>query len=343
MNDFILKVPQPRRTTFDQPTAMLHLSEYEKIKIRNSCDRYGFSYLLAAQLKLPLAPYSFANWVHGWSWNDAISHEEIIGCNGYHKTLSIIVGNQNERNALECAGYANVVVGGLPFAYVPNQNRKPLSGALLAFLPHSAEVEKANVMQVEYLDYLASCLPDFSEIFVSIYWLDNSDNLQHEIRRRKLKPLLGARPDDKNSLIRTRRMLEYCPYVTSNTMGSHIAYALYVGCSVSVTAPFYEYGREVFLTGGNPHGHSSSYIDKMMEMQSMSFVKKKYPWLFVDHPLQGIRDVEFGKKAVGLEWKLNPSQIKKALGWTLGGQVYGYGTGMTRRLVRIMRGLEQSA
>lgn len=317
---------------------MINLDKYKKIKLRNSCDRYGISHILANQFEFPIVPYCFANWIHGWLWDDELSCADIVGSKGYHKALSTITGNENQKNILKSSGYTNVVVGGLPFAYVPSQNIKPMPGALLAFLPHSAEVEKANVMQIEYLDYLAACLSDFSDIFVSIFWLDNSDALQNEIRKRKLTPVLGARPDDKNSLIRVRKMLEYCPYVTSNTMGSHIAYALYVGCNVSLSGPFYEYGHEVLLTGGNPQGHSISYVDKKVELQSLSFVKTKYPWLFVDHPLHGLRDVEFGKKSVGFKSKLDPSQLKKALGWTFEGQLHGYGAGVARKLMRSIAG-----
>lgn len=311
----------------------MNLNEYKKIEVRNSCDRYGFSYLIASQLNLPFVPNCFANWVHGWSWGDNFDSEHILGIKKYHDSLSIVVNNQKERVALESSGYCNVVVGGLPFLYVPKQNVKADAGALLAFLPHSSEGAKANAMQIEYLDYLASCLPDFSEIFVSIYWLNNSDALQHEIRKRKLKPVLGARPDDRNSLIRIRMMLEYCPFVTSNVMGSHIAYALFVGCKVSLTGPCFEYGREVFCKDTTYYLKHKVYFDKFIETCSTPFIKSKYPWLFVDHPLQGIKDVEFGMEAVGAKSKLNQSQIMKALGWTIGGQIYGYGTGVARRIM----------
>jgi len=307
----------------------MHLNEYKKIAIRNSCDRYGFAYMLALQQNLPVVPRSFADWNHGWIWNDDIIPDQIIDVPNCRKNLSIVVGNSNEGNCLQAEGYTNVVIGGLPFAYVPHQNKRPISGALAAFLPHSSEAQKFDVILVDYLDYLASCVTDFSEIYVIVYWLDNSDFLQDEIKRRKLKCVLGAKPDDRDSLIRIRNILEYCPYVTSNTMGSHIAYALYVGCRVSICGNYYEYDYEKYATI-----HNRLFLNKMNEVQSRFFLVNKYPWLFVDHPLQGVSDIRFGRKVVGLDSVLSNDQIKKALGWTLLGQMSGYSAGIIRKLGR---------
>lgn len=52
---------------------MMNLDKYKKIKLRNSCDRYGISHILANQFEFPIVPYCFANWIHGWLWDDELS------------------------------------------------------------------------------------------------------------------------------------------------------------------------------------------------------------------------------------------------------------------------------
>lgn len=315
----------------------MQLPEYKKIKLRNSCDRYGFSCLLSDQLNQKIVPFSFADWIHGWLWDDDPIVEYIVGSSGYHKTMSIIVANQIQRKVLESSGYKNVIEGGLPFAYVPVQGVKPKDGALLAFLPHSSEGEVINAMQLEYLDYLESCVSDFSEIFVSIYWLDNCENLQYQLKKRKLSPVIGARPDDKNSLIRMRRMLEYCPYVTSNTMGSHIAYAFYVGCNVSLTEPYFEYPLETFYDSKNLRLSEKKLHENIAKIQNKNYIKSRFQWFYVDHPMNGLKNIQFGENELGVKWRLTPLQIKKALGWTLERQIYGYSSGIGRRLIRTIK------
>ena len=308
------------------------LPKYKKIILRNSCDRYGISHFFAEQLRLPFVPRSFANWQHGWIWIDKLTPDKLFDVKTTRKSQSIIVCNVSEKKVLESAEYSNVTVGGLPFAYIPKQNVQPIPGALVAFLTHSSEGGKINnSSKYLYFDYLESIRKDFSKIFICIYWLDYNENIAYEIKRRGLVPLSGARPDDKYSLLRIRTILEYCPYVTSNMIGSHLLYALYAGCIVSLTEPLYDIRADMQKQLEN---YCDNEIDYILYGQDIDYIKANFSWLLVNHPLAGIKNVDYAKKNIGEEWMLSIEKIKEVLGWKMVDQLFGYGSGLIRRCMR---------
>jgi hypothetical protein len=153
---------------------------------------------------------------------------------------------------------------------------------------------------------------------------------------RGLKVVQGANPSDANGLIRVRSILDSFKYVTSNTMGSHMLYALYAGCNFSFAGPFYAYDESVFLANGNPHRHSNDYVNKMVNFSSEEFVKNQYAPFFTSHPGLGKNDVAFARDAIGEKFILQPDDIKEALGWSVAGQITGYTKGLARRVSRFI-------
>jgi hypothetical protein len=310
-----------------------YLPETNPINITSGVDRYGFSSVLAKRLNIRHVPRSFANWVHGWCWW-TMHTAELLSCHKLPKDTSIIVTNAEEKKALISDGFENVRAGGIPFAYVAKQHSYRTDRALLAFPPHTAEVEKFSNDHKEYFDYLESIKKDYEDIYVSIYYLDIDTPMHFAALHRGLKVVQGANPSDANGLIRVRSILDSFKYVTSNTMGSHMLYALYSECNFSFSGPFYALDESVFLSNGNPHKHTTKYINEMLRVVSHAYVKEQFPHFFQQHPSMGIQALEYAVEAIGEKYILQPSDIKDALGWSLTGQVIGYAKGAKRRLIR---------
>ena len=305
-----------------------------KIKNSNGVDRYGFSTILAKRIGRSSAPRSFANWVHGWCWAENPT-AKLLACAKLPRELTMIVRNQIEKDALESEGFSDVRVGGLPFSYIEQQHNFRHTNALLAYPPHSAEAEVLSHDQAEYLDYLHSLRDDFECIYLSVYYLDIGGPLHKAATFRGLQVLQGARPDDSNSLLRVRSMLDSFKYVTSNVMGSHVLYALFSGCRFSFCGPIYEYSESTFLTNNNPHGHSSDYLSLALHLQSESYLRERFKRFFVEHPKKGVMDTFFAKDTIGEGFMMNPEQIIDALGWSMRGQINGYFIGSLRRTSRL--------
>jgi hypothetical protein len=309
------------------------LGDEQPFVYRNSPDRFGFSWILASILKKRYPARAFCDWLHGWVWwEELMKAEDLVGPRGAHRNMSVVVGNLAELKLLTEEGYRNLTVGGLPFAYVNHQQTPRCEHSLLAFIGKSAEGERFNVLDTNYLDFLESQTGEFEHIYVSIATFDRSDNIIREVKRRSLTPVPGANPTDKRSLLRTRIALEHCKYVSSNTFGSHIAYALSAGCNVSIFTPLFRYSKDAWLL--SQHGHSRDYVDRMENVFSEPYLRKKWPSLFRDIPKNGYCDISEGLRSIGSDSRLNSIELTKVLGWDLRGQIRGYTSGGLRRVYR---------
>ncbi|MCD1636360.1 hypothetical protein K7H91_21595 [Martelella mediterranea] len=302
---------------------------------KGSIDRYGFTYLLADICGLKKPRRTFSEWLHGWAWDDQPT-EETLAVGNLHRSVPVVVRNNLEYEALKAAGFKKVFIGGLPFCYLGNQHLVRNDHALLAIPPHSAESERLNDSQIEYFDYLEAIKSDFDGVYVSIFHLDWGGALHKSAEKRGLNVVLGARPDDANSLSRTRSLLDAFKFVTSNTMGSHFVYALYAGCRFSFSGPLYSYNEEVFLGNGNPNNHSLSRVERLMEVHSENYLRSRFDRFFLDHPRDGRFDIALGRSEIGHSNMLNRNRIIEAVGWTVYGQMHGYLCGAINRAQRLI-------
>jgi hypothetical protein len=133
-------------------------------------------------------------------------------------------------------------------------------------------------------------------------------------------------PDDANSLLRIRSMLDSFTHVTSNVIGSHMLYALFAGCKFSFCGPIYSYDESILRAAGF---HS---LDQLVNLLSESYIREKFSKYFVNHPRMGLVDESFAADSIGEKYIMSPQEIEDALGWTVGGQIKGYATGLRRRL-----------
>lgn len=309
------------------------LHPFVPVKITSGVDRYGFSSVLAKRCGRRIGLRSFANWVHGWVWHDKPT-DKLLGCAGLPHDVTIIACNEVEKLALVDASFRDVRLGGLPFAYIPRQHTSRFADSLLAFLPHSFESGKVTFDQDNYLDYLESLSPDFEAIYISIYHLDMGGAMHKAALARGLRVIQGARPDDANSLLRMRSILDSFTFVTSNCMGSHMLYALFAGCRFSFCGPFYGYDESFFLRNGNPDVLSTDLSRQFVELQSEPYIRERFGRFFVNHPRMGVQDVKFAEEEIGMRFVMSPEQIEDALGWSVLGQVKGCLSGARRRLLR---------
>ena len=322
-----------RRSEFHSKLIAL-LPAPKVIKVRTGVDRYGFSHVLARRLNLCCVPRAFGNWVHGWSWSTKPTAETLLVSDN-DKDTSIVVRNEIERDALVVEGYCNVKIGGLPFGYVPAQHKYRSEGALLAFPPHSAESAYLATNQLDYFDFLESIKVDFDGVYVSIHFIDMHKSMHEAAVKRGFHVIEGARPDDANSLMRVRTLLDGFKYVTSNVMGSHMIYALYAGCKFSFCGPFYEYNHSFNFThsDGQP---KAVVIDNSIAAFSKNYVGNRFANYFLDHPLAGIENIEFARTEIGEHFIMQPDALKTAVGWDIPGQIIGYTKVASRKLRRVV-------
>lgn len=305
----------------------LHLFPSKKISLRNSMDRYGFSFVVAERLRFKYTRRSFCNWVHGWVWwEDIMEASDIIGPYSNPTDVPVVVATEAEYKTV-MSEYPDLkaVIGGVPYIYCPNFIVEKQKHVLLAFLAHTAEGEKYDVVDAQYLDYLSSIKDSWEKIFVSVYYLDITPVLVNEIERRGLKVLVGANPADQFSMYKTKLMFSLADSVHSNVMGSHVAYALAENCKVSLFDDLYTYDK---LTR----------LQNQPDYRSKKYLVKKFPQLFCD-PTQAIRNQSMGRKYLGEQNILSNSELKDVIGWNFLQQLNGFSMGFYRKASRMFKGI----
>jgi len=307
---------------------------YKKIILKSEPDRYGFSELIARRLGFKKVRRSYCAWVHYWVWWDAESPEE-LGYGGFDKGIRIVCSDEKQRKMLQQYGHKDVVVGGVPFAYVPPAYVERLEASLLVFLPHSLDYLGVSLCPEKYLDVLATFLPDFSRIDVSIYSHEYDMGTQKlECEKRGLNVIQGSRPDDANALFKLRALLERYEYVTSPYISAHILYAAFCGCKVSITRPIFNYGENHFMR--DPYVQKFPFLARLFDVVSTEkYISEKYPWLITDHPSKATERVLWAAKEIGAEFVLDDRNLKLALGWNVLGRIHGPIVGTIRRFSRL--------
>ena len=313
----------------------IYLFQSEEIKLRNSMDRYGFSYLIANNLGIKKPKRSFCNWVHGWVWwRDIMEPIDIVGTSPLQSDIPIVVATNHEKKLFLNQGIENdIFVGGLPIAYCPTPKVQKQPNSLLAVVAHSAEVESHEVLDENYFDFLFSIKDDWESIYILVYHLDVNEKLIHAIEKRGFKFIVGANPHDKYSLIRTKLIFSLADAVNSNVMGSHIAYALASNCKVSLVDNLYCYDPSVTIKSNK--NLPINYVERLSYASSYKYLKESFNYLFVD-PLNAKRNINLGNKYIGHDHILDNNTLKDVIGWNFSQQVSGFVKGFFRRSKRII-------
>ncbi len=290
----------------------------KKIILRNEVDRFGFSYILSKRFGLTKVPKSFACFAHGWIWRADLKVEDF----GYYynpRKIPIVVATKYHQEFLVHLGFQNVYAGALPFAYVEKSNIKRKAKSLLIIPPHSMRLNKICGLDSKLLNYVETIKICFSEICFCLHADEYEDQeIINSLKQKNIKFILGADPCDANSLYRTREIFDYYDYVTTTTMGSHILYAAFCGCKVSLLKNYrYFYAKNTFMNHfmvQSLKGHDERLLNNLNNVLNL---ESEFPWLFVDHPLEAVQMTDWANEEIGFSNLLSKDLMMNVLGWTL--------------------------
>ena len=132
--------------------------------------------------------------------------------------------------------------------------------------------------------------------------------------------VIGAKIDDKNALIRMHRIFQHFEFMTTNSIGSHVAYAAYSGCKVSIYGTFEEYSEEDVKN--NPLYLAYPHVMKHnLTCSTKEIVKSEFPFLFV-HPKMADCAVDWANEQLGESNRLGFFSLASQLGWLPHQQAY---------------------
>ena len=297
------------------------LPPVERVWRRSEPDFYGASYLIAQRLGRKKPPISFAAWRHGWVYVDPIIHPRMLVM-GTPKTLNLMATDR-QVEILRKFGWSKSVAVGLPFIYgdIFKLDAKPNS--LLVMPGHTLPYTDHQWDQKTYVDQIVKLKPYFTSIvacvhsscFAKGYWVPYFE-------KNGIPCIKGADTYDKNALLRLNCIFKSFEYMTTNTIGSHIAYAAYSGCKVSIYGDYCSPNKNDYRN--DPYYHKyPDLLEYWIDQSQESVIKNHYPQFFTV-PMEATKRKNWGAEMVGAAYRKDPQEIAKLLGWSIANQIIGY-------------------
>lgn len=297
----------------------LYLPEREIKKLRNECDRFGFSYLISKMNNMENTPIAKCSWVHGWHWYPLKINDILKGSKEYIKRSNIVVATNSQANEInKYLNSGNVVVAGLPFSYVQNPEVPRKKSSVIAFLPKSLSENDEHVGARSFIDYLKKNRERFMEPTICIFGGDaHRGNLVEYIENAGFNYIIGADPQDINSLMRMKVILSYYEYAIGPTIGSYLPYAHAMGCKAFIVDYFVKVS-----------------IIKESYYHSYEYISNRFPFLFRrdlnDSELYG----DWANDVIGARAVLPSIKVKELFGWTINGTIQHYLRAATSRIIK---------
>ena len=281
-------------------------------------DQYG-AFQVAARYCNVLNNYPFPGiWQHGCfgPW-DQVSPGAIL----YHSPSigekSAFVARMDERELLRNQGVYNVHAIGLPFVYLSDVHEARMKDSLLVVPSHSIKGQPSFKKRKQLRQYAAlinEIREQFAQVVVCLHYGDLCNNYWvQEFSEYDIPYVLGAVPHDSNSLLRIKMLFSRFEYVTTNSWGSHVAYALACGAKLSIWGDPPE--RDVSVQEKDLGAGGSDNI-KLRSAPEVLRKRSNYLSKFFTIPRNGVCDPSVGLRLIGQENRCHPDELMDLFQWS---------------------------
>lgn len=300
----------------------------ERLYFSRSC-QYGVPFVAAEYCDLTQLSQGMVldEWQHGWHPPEHNIHPEyVIGNNGLSRQLrdtkQFFVARQDQVDYLKSHGYKKIKAIGMPIIYVdvPKIDREP--GSLLIMPVHTLDHTTLDIDFESYIDSIVSVSDKFSNIVACIhpscikksYWVDS-------FIERGISVISGAHIADQNSLLRMAVLFSKFEFVTSNGLGSHLAYSAFFGAKPSI------YGHLVKYETKNIHNEgiykNCPELTPILRQKLTAEYKKKIFSCFYCMPWEAEECIEWAEFQLGKKHKLTPEELLVTYLNNLGDEIEG--------------------
>ena len=214
-------------------------------------DYYGALQVAAEYCGLSEVPQHFpGDWQHGTipPWHRFCPGVVVYGAPSSHRCF---LARRDEAEFLKAGGYHKAEAIGLPLIYARHSGSMRIPGSLLVMPTHTLASDVLLPSCHQYVEEIATIKDrfDFVVACVSAYCIARNHWVP-EFTSRGIHVVQGAGIADANSLKRMRVLFDSFEYVTTNSYGSHVFYALYCGAKVSIWGTTTPVLRENVLSDG---------------------------------------------------------------------------------------------
>jgi FkbM family methyltransferase len=258
-------------------------------------------------------------WAHGWIPRYLMLDPAIV-INQYNAPKAeerYFVTTEIQRDFLLQHGFRDVHAIGLPVVYVSRAAVLREPGSLLVMPPHSLSYTNHDWDEEGYASAIDSVRKDFRQVVVCIhptcwsrgYWVG-------AFRRRGYAVITSGiwGQTENTGLEWLADLLRSFEFVTTNGFGSHIPYAAYFGCKVSVFGPWAGYRPEDFRDAP-AFAVKRLVYEEMLQRMTLQEIARQHPFL-VCEPVKAIQAKEWSNEEVGESNKRLPAELRGLFGWT---------------------------
>jgi hypothetical protein len=278
-------------------------------------DYYGALQVAAEYCGLSKVPARFpGSWQHG-SWPPWWKiRPEVIVYNA-PKTARCFVARQDEVAFLKEGGYRQVRAIGLPIIYTKPSGLQRIPNSLLVMPTHSMDSDVQVSSNEQYVREIASIKNRFGLVAACVSAPCFAKGLwTSEFAEQGIQVIRGAGIYDVNALKRMRALFDTFEYVTTDSYGSHVFYALYFGAKVSIWGSTTPILRENVLADG-PWTTYPEAVDKLLSAETARKAEVYLAPLRVD-PWIGVQNVDATNSMLGHDNKLSSDEMRAVFGWT---------------------------
>ena len=282
---------------------------------------YGAIHMIAGIFgQKEIRPYSPKTWLHGWQYLKPLKHIRQIIFWGNEKN-GHMVHTRHQREFARSQGYKFTEAIGAPFTYVGKSGFQRIPNSLFIMPPHGLPQAEIKNMSYDYLDYMADLRKEFDVVAACIHPHDcKSGWWPRELTKLGIPWTSGASINDRNALLRMRAMFDLFDYMTTNALGSHIAYSALCGCKVSVSGPLYKINSKMF-ENDRWYQNNKEMLELELKSNDENHNRKNYGNLFCK-PSSAVTAVDWAEKELGSDCRKSREQLKKLFGWSYCGKIY---------------------
>ena len=285
-------------------------------KTHGEAEYYGASGLIARDLDLAKVPRTKARWSHGWKFQQI---DRVVELGEYRDLKNpYLVARPEHRDVLIKEGFNNTHVVGMPFIYAHDSGAKRMKQSLLVCPGHvgNFSVAEWNVFSKNYSKRIYEMQDHFETIAVCLSAsCVETGNWIEEFEALGIPWVMGASIYDRNALPRMKYIFSSFDCVTSNTIGSHLAYAAFCGCRVSICGWQDLYTKE--LLQDEPHFRKyPDVLIKTLSFMRESSLRERYPDLFRAHPQDAQTQQEWASDQLGCKFRRSSKELANLFGWT---------------------------
>lgn len=288
----------------------------DNVNLRCEADLYGYSRWLAGHLGYPFAPLSLRGFQHGWMWWDECDapYDKDFGLDpNLNEYWGALVQDDAVARSLQKRGtFAHAC--GLPF--VSFYRHSGLAGSFSSARDtRTLYVPTHSNPWNDVAGDVAEAAVRFSELqeacAVMLSWGDR--HLASKLATRFERIEIGAGALERDSFYRMLRIFESYECMITDSIGSHVCYALACGMKVGIHAALYrklydgDQARETFdWKRAKDGGHAERYN----RIMSLDYIDQRFPGMVID----GGRPHYSVVPALACE---RPDVIARLLGWEL--------------------------